>query len=81
MLALFVSRAEAAQQPNYEIISRLAQAPGNVTVTGRAKHISISFTNRIIRSLSIARTVARALSNKELNDRLSIRTKLISLWR
>ncbi|MGJ0558168.1 hypothetical protein [Methylocystis sp.] len=34
MLAAFASRAEAAQPPNYEIIARLAQAPGNVTVTG-----------------------------------------------
>ena len=74
MLAVFVSRAEAAQQPNYEIIARLAQAPGNVTVTGSGKIIMSQHQFYEPNYSVVEHRDDGSLApfpNKELNDRLS----------
>ena len=74
MLAVFVSRAQAAQQPNYEIIARLAQAPGNVTVTGSGKIIMSQHQFYEPNYSVVEHRDDGSLApfpNKELNDRLS----------
>ncbi|ULO23798.1 L-dopachrome tautomerase-related protein [Methylocystis sp. SB2] len=74
MLTVFVSRAEAAQQPNYEIIARLAQAPGNVTVTGSGRIIMSQHQFYEPNYSVVEHRDDGSLApfpNKEFNDRLS----------
>ena len=74
MLAVFAGRAEAEQQPNYEIIARLTQAPGNVTVTGSGRIIMSQHQFYEPNYSVVERHDDGSLTpfpNKELNDRLS----------